>query len=335
MLENKLRVSLRVFLCVVCVGFACSPGAFAEESAPQKDLLRVMTYNVQFLPGIASVRNERPQAKYRAGRIAEEISQFDVVGLQETFHETHRKQIIDRLTELWENPLQSVSSPRAEGFFTCGGCLLLTKRPLTNDNAMVFSNFSKPADYGLRADGFAAKGVIHTRIARCVETADEFVDVFVTHLEARADYLRPLQFQELGEFLKLHSDPASPVLILGDLNTRGEDPFPEDPTSQYSALMNCLREARPGNEVIDVWPALRGNARGGTTEQESHETGKRIDYIIVCNPPSPAIQLRPVSVDVELFQDSRVVALSDHNAVVAELEWTRRLGMDTTSSSGE
>lgn len=62
-------------------------------------------------------------------------------------------------------------------------------------------------------------------------------------------------------------------------------------------------------------------AHGGTSEQESSEIGRRIDYIFIANPRGPAPRLDPVSVRVELFQDPKVEALSDHNAVAAEFRW--------------
>jgi endonuclease/exonuclease/phosphatase family metal-dependent hydrolase len=73
--------------------------------------------------------------------------------------------------------------------------LLLTRFPIVESNSTVYKNFSKPADYGLRADGYAAKGVIHARVAYGNDSGMQ-LDVFVTHLEARADDLRPLQYGE-------------------------------------------------------------------------------------------------------------------------------------------
>ncbi|NOY40221.1 MAG: hypothetical protein GXP26_00085 [Planctomycetes bacterium] len=292
--------------------------AFAGD--PQVETIRVITYNVQFLPGLASVKNKRLHPEYRAERIAEELSQFDIVGLQETFHGKYRGQIISQVKQLWEGKLQSVESPTPKGFFTSGGCLILSRLPITDSNSTVYANFSKPADHGLRADGFAAKGVIHARLARDSDS-NERLDVFVTHLEARDDDLRPLQYAEMTTFIKERSDPRWPALIVGDMNTRGAKPFREDSESQYSKLVELLRKARPNCDLIDVWPYLKGDALGGTNEQESHEIGKRIDYLFVLNPPRPNAQLKPISVEVRLFQDPKVTALSDHNAVVAELEW--------------
>jgi len=295
----------------------------AADSEPTT--LRILTYNVQFLPGLASAKNERPKPEYRTARIAEEISQYDIVGLQETFHKTHRSQIIDHLGGHWKGGLHLVTSPTPEGFFTSGGCLIATRLPIVNSSSTVYKNFSKPADYGFRADGFAAKGVIHARIARTAESPEDFFDLFVTHLEARDDDLRPLQYAEMADFIKTSSDPDRPALLLGDMNTQGAKRFRSDKNSQYTQLITALGNARPAGKLIDVWPALKGDALGGTNEQESPDVGKRIDYIFVINPAESHAQLKPVSVAVRLFRDPKVFALSDHNAVEAELEWTHSL----------
>jgi len=142
--------------------------------------------------------------------------------------------------------------------------------------------------------------------------------------EARADHLRPLQYEELARFVKKTSGPNRPFLLLGDLNTRGTLEYRNDPKSQYSVLMDRLGKARPNGGILDVWPALMGRARGGTTEQESPEVGNRIDYILLGNPNPPAPHLKPVSIRVNTYQDPKVDALSDHNAVEAEFEWASK-----------
>lgn len=301
-----------------------TPAQTKETEETAADRIRVITYNVQFLPEPVSSKNERPQPSYRAKRIAEEAAGFDVVGLQETFHDTHRKEILDELGKVWDGKLVSFRSPTPEGFLTSGGCLLAARLPFAATGATVYVNFSKPQDYGLRADGFAAKGVVYARVLRDATTPDEFVDVFVTHLEARADHLRPRQYSELADFIRQQSSPRHPVLLMGDLNTRGSTEFRQDTQSQYSQLMRELQRARPDGQWIDVWPHLHGDALGGTTKQESADIGKRIDYLLISNPRPPQLQLKPISSEVELFRDPRVTALSDHNAVTAELEWRSR-----------
>ena len=197
---------------------------------------------------------------------------------------------------------------------------MMTKLPIVASDAVVYKHFSKPEDYGFRADGFAAKGAIWARIARNAAAKDDYIDVFVTHLEARADDMRPFQYKELAEFIKAKSDPKRPMLLLGDLNTRGMVVDRIDAASQYSVMMKEFNGARDGS-VTDTWVTLMGEKLGGTTDQESAEVGKRIDYILLGNPTPPALSLNPVTIQVNTYPDPQVTALSDHNAVAAEFEW--------------
>ena len=85
--------------------------------------------------------------------------------------------------------------------------------------------------------------------------------------------------------------------------------------------MKELADARPRGGVSDIWLTLNGDQHGGTTDQESSEIGKRIDYILVGNPRPAAPRLIPESIEVKTYQDEKVTALSDHNAVVARFQW--------------
>lgn len=293
---------------------------YGASLADEPRTLRVISYNVQFLPPPASFANKRPDPDYRATRIAEEVARYDVIALQETFHAKHRGQIIDGVERAWNVKPNVLVAPQPVGFSTNGGCLLLTRLPMPTVNSTVYKHFSKPAEYGFKADGFAAKGVIHGRLVPDVDRPSETIDVYVTHLEARADHLRPQQYAELAAFIKETSDPNRPLIVVGDLNTNGSKENRADPDSQYAQLMNEFTKVRPSG-MIDVWVTLRGDEYGGTSDQESTETGKRIDYIFVSNPNRTARCLVPKSIEVKTYQDEKVTALSDHNAVVAEFEW--------------
>lgn len=289
---------------------------FAQDAA-EPGRLRVITYNVQFLPGPAAAMNQRKEPDYRAARIAEEVAKFDLVALQEVFDQQWQDAIADGVRRVWgDDQFHRLSSPMADGHQYNGGCMILSRYPFETTNAVVFKAFSKPEDFGFRADGFAAKGVIHARIALPGPMSP--IDVFATHLEARDDSLRPAQYAEMAASIKSVADPSHPALILGDLNTRGMLDYRNDPESQYSVMMQTLNGARPGAAFQDIWPMLKGDALGGTSEQESADIGRRIDYILLSNPQPPAVQLTPASIAVNLFQDPRVIALSDHNAVEAE-----------------
>ncbi len=302
-------------LIAVCIA------ALVYTSTAYADTIRVITYNVQFLPGIAASQNKRPEPEYRSKRIAEEVSTFDIVALQETFELRHRNAIKEGVKSAWAGKLNSIESPDEKGRMTNGGCLLMTRLPIVASGAIVYKNFSAPEEYGFRADGFAAKGAIWARIAKSESATTDFIDVFVTHLEARADEKRPLQYAELAAFIKEKSDPLKPMLLLGDLNTRGMSAERADPKSQYSQMTAAFGGARGEAGITDVWVALKGDALGGTSDQESADIGKRIDYVLLSNPIDPAAKLLPKHIEVKTYQDSKVTALSDHNAVFAELEW--------------
>ena len=318
------RLALNLLIIASTIGSSQEAVLDHQNHDDDPQTVSVITYNVQFLPGIASSQNERGSPEYRANRIAQEVSRFDIVALQETFHKQYRDQIINQVREAWAGTLNMVVSPKPANRFTNGGCLLLTRLPVLDSHSIVFEHYSTPLQYGFRADGFAAKGVIHARLARAPDEPEAFIDVYVTHLEARADDLRPLQYEELARFVKETSDPNSPVLLLGDFNTRGTLEYSDDPKSQYAVLMDKLSETRPHSRVVDVWSLLMGRARGGTSDQESSEVGNRIDYILLGNPNPPAAHLKPVSINVNTYQDPKVGALSDHNAVEAEFEWSSK-----------
>ena len=291
---------------------------FVAPSGADDTSLSVITYNVQFLPGVARVANKRKEPEYRVQRIAEEVSAFDIVALQEVFDDEHRQLIIDGVQKLWDGKGTVFVSPTPEDRFN-GGCMLMTRLPVLETNATIFEHFSSPKDYGVRADGHAAKGVIHARIARNAEENSPFIDVYVTHLEARADELRPLQYAEMAAFVKATAASDAPALFLGDFNTRGMAEHRADSESQYSQLMRALNGAKP--QTRDLWPVLMGEALGGTSEQESADIGKRIDYVFMADGDKSKTSLEPVDIRVELFQDQRVTALSDHNAVIARFVW--------------
>ena len=246
------------------------------------------------------------------------------MALQETFEDKHRQQIIDQVATVWGDALQSLASPKSPKQLFNGGCLLLTRFRIVESHSVVFKHFSKPEDYGYLADGFAAKGVIHARLALDPKNPERCIDVFVTHLEARADDMRLLQYQEFADFVEQHSAPEYPFLLLGDFNTQGMEANRNDPDSAYSLFMKAMNQAAPEASLQDVWPLLWEEELGGTTDQESADIGKRIDYIMLGNPALPAVQLKPLSIEVKLYQDKRVAALSDHNAVVGEFIWADR-----------
>jgi endonuclease/exonuclease/phosphatase family metal-dependent hydrolase len=313
--QSRSRTLLSLIACLLAM-------TNMRAAAEPTHKLRVISYNVQFLPSIASIVNKRKDPAYRARTIGEKLSAFDIVGLNEVFEHKPRQMIIDALAEPWGKNIHTVVSPDPEDKRFNGGLAIATHLPILESNVLTYSQGSSPKEYGLQADGFAAKGALHARIVLEGSGGDDpSVDVFVTHLESKSDEIRRVQYTELAGFIAKHTSLDRPTLILGDMNTRGNPSYQQDPSSDYSLMMKTYAGSRARTSLIDLWPHLMSNALGGTNEQDSSEVGHRIDYVLFSNPAQGGTQLVPKAVRVNGYQDERVTALSDHSAVEAEFAW--------------
>lgn len=291
----------------------------ADDSSP---LLRVVSYNVQFLPGVARVANKRKEPGYRAAELGRLMSQYDIVGLNEVFDDEPREAILAGVKQNWGEQFNVTTGPVPSDERYNGGLALLSRYPFLETHSWIYTVSSSPKDYGLRADGYVAKGVLHARIWRGQPAAEEhFIDVFVTHLEARVDKIRHQQFGEFAAFVAKHSSPAHPILLLGDFNTRGNPAYRHDESSPYHLLIRTIGEAIGDHKLLDLWPTLKPEQDGGTSEQEGKPRGRRIDYVFVAQPKQEGRRLEPIDVRVNRFLDDKVGALSDHSAVEADLRW--------------
>ncbi|MBI3735749.1 endonuclease/exonuclease/phosphatase family protein [Candidatus Sumerlaeota bacterium] len=315
---NTMHFNLAI---CVCMSLAAFPFRVSGGTG-QDRTLKVISYNVQFLPGPGRIANKRKFPEYRSERLGKETAKFDIVGLNETFDDEPRENIIKQWKEIWGENFHAVVHPRPDEKRFNGGLLIGSPLPIIEDHHTFYTHFSDPKDYGVLADGFAGKGVLHARILRGKDAAkDDYLDVFITHLEARADDIREFQYPEIGGFIKQYSDPRKPCLIMGDMNTHGGPAERKDPDSQYSRMIKNFSDARPGAKLIDLWPSLMGDAPGPTSEPEDLNKGSRIDYIFISNPAAPAIQLKPLKVTIDPYADAKVRFLSDHSAVTAEILW--------------
>ena len=288
--------------------------------------LKAISYNVQFLPGVAAVANKRPNAPYRARVLGDRLAAWDIVGLNEAFDAAARDQILKGLKSAWKGAFTVVTGPPpTDPTRFNGGLVIATRLPILEQHSVIYTKFSRPEDFGLRADGFASKGVLHARIQLSAHSSvTDFIDVFVTHMEARDDSIRPFQYEEMAGFIRLHAAEDHPTLIMGDFNTRGNPEYQADPESPYNLLMTTLAEALPDKHLKDLWPTMHGDAIGGTSEQESSDIGRRIDYIMLAVPENQPDFIRVDDVRVNPFLDEKVTALSDHSAVEADLSFFGR-----------
>lgn len=292
----------------------CTPGLAASGEAGQR--FSIVFLNTQFLPSIAAGANKRPNASYRAQAMVDRLATYDIVALCEVFEDSARRMILDGFrTHLGQS--FHAATPRPEdrsAFGIDSGIVVVAHMPLES-HAMRYGNDSSPLDYGIYADGFASKGALHVRLAAGSPVRHE-LDLIVTHLESKSDPIRRKQYAMLADFAAQHSSPNRPLVICGDMNTRGDPADRQAPQSSYRTMIASLRKAKPG--LVDLLP----ESPNGTSEPESPSGGRRIDYILLANPPHGA-GLRPIRIHVDHLDDPKVRTLSDHAAVCGEFEWTR------------
>ena len=81
---GDVMIQIRAFLKLLLIGLVRLPSLDGQVVSDEpRANFKVISYNVQFLPGIAAVANNRADAPYRAQRLGELLSAWDVVGLNE------------------------------------------------------------------------------------------------------------------------------------------------------------------------------------------------------------------------------------------------------------
>lgn len=283
--------------------------------------LRVISYNVQFLPGIAKLFNARGNDDYRPRRLGEVLREYDIIGLNEVFELPPRRLLLDEIKKALGEDFHVYECPEpgpAVGRFNAG-LAIVSRYPIIQTHHVSYSVASTRQEFGVFADEFAAKGVLHARIAVPKGASSVEIDIFTTHMDSKLASAREVQGRELAQFAREHTGPGNLALLMGDFNTRGPakagDP---PPRPEYNGLIERLRAFRPNLE--DGW-LLAGQGSPGTSEQLEADGGTRIDYVFIAPPTQANSPLKLRSVKVERFLDPKVTSLSDHSAVTAEFDW--------------
>lgn len=259
----------------------------------------------------------------------------DIVGLSEIWERSSKDLIVGELAGFYPYHQAMVSGDEA---LLDGGLLLLSHYPVKAHQATRFHHC-------LGEDCYGNKGALHARLE--IPDSPAGLDLFLTHTQnptplAHSPNRGPgasglekveMQLLQLATFIGMHTSPARPALLMGDLNVDGLK------AGQYRDLLRRLE----GPE--DLW--LTSNAAGwavsnGRIEEvetsrgitfdaasdfydESARTpagngrnreGKRIDYLL----SYPGTRYRPA------YQDTRTVALytergrdlSDHYGLMTE-----------------
>ena len=290
-----------------------------KSSATAPKTIRVLSYNVQFLPGIAQLFNSRGNDDYRPRRLGQVLSEFDVIGLSEVFELKPRGIILEEIKKAWGADFHVYECPQPGpevGRFNAG-LAIVSRYPIVQTDHIAYSATSTKKEFGIMADEFAAKGAIHARIRLRDGKTPLEIDFFTTHMDSKLASARKIQGEELSAFAAKCTAPGNTAILTGDFNTRGNADERKSPTDEYFGLMGRLQKFRPN--LADLW-LLIGKGDGGTSEQDPNDGGSRIDYIFFAPPEKGPAPLKPIEITVHHFLDDRVKALSDHSAVEGVFE---------------
>lgn len=175
---------------------------------PDERAVRILAYNVQFLPPIA---DDSRCIRLRARLIAQEIERRspipDVLAFSEVFDDDARAILVDELADRF--PHRSRILGRDSGLEQDGGVIILSRWPIESEDQRAYGSVCAGMD--CRAD----KGVLYARI----RTRDLVAHLFATHLEAQTRDVKRRQLDIIRAFIESKRIPADePVLIAGDFN---------------------------------------------------------------------------------------------------------------------
>ncbi|MEZ6138215.1 MAG: endonuclease/exonuclease/phosphatase family protein [Pirellulaceae bacterium] len=294
----------------------------SRPDVPGSMHLRTVTYNAHLLPMIATpVAGHRGQSSYRASAIATQLHDFDLIGLCEVFHDSHRQTLISQIESQASREFLKVSGPPRSGrHFVNGGLLLLSRFPVIESHTHTYRHASRFLSNGVYSDGFAAKGILHARIK--INDSGMMVDCFLTHLESQSSSAREKQITEMCEFISSHAHDTETIVLMGDFNIVATDhaiveDYARTATSEYQRLMDSLANVR------STFADVGGDQDCGTSDAISNDGGERIDYVFIAPPTfdSPTVRVATESVRNLRLLDRKVHegSLSDHVAVACDL----------------
>jgi hypothetical protein len=204
----------------------------------------------------------------------------DVVGLSECFVDGERRRIKDALGDIYH---WSMGGPDEGDLESDGGLLLLSKHQVVEKHQTIYRQCKG-------ADCVSNKGVLHARIQAAGHPTQ--YDIFLSHTQnpneggketARAQV--KAQLSHLYSFIQACRDPAQPALLVGDLNTDGNQPdiyadfmsrlgFPQD-----LWVVTGDHGRWPLGITSDDYAAFSKRSRS-LDDPERYKKGSRIDYFL-------------------------------------------------------
>jgi len=296
-----------------------SPVVFEKNPASKSYTMDFLTLNTWLRPAPLGKDNFA-----RADRIANSLSRYDVVGLQETFSAKGK-----HITETAEKNKTQPYSYRQNQI------KILTNSGLTTlSKYQVIEQDFRPFSFSTISDSLAKKGVMFTRI---VHPQIGEIDVYDTHYQAGGaekdfkpsplkrlvslfnpgydlpkDIVRMSQTRDFSSLLQKH-EKGNPTVIMGDFNFTENSP-------EYRDFVNKM-------QVKDSFRIARPKDPGYTSDGQKNpnvggESRSRIDFIFF--KPGKTVGVDVVSSKLAFNEPVLGMFVSDHFGVHSTLKFTKK-----------
>lgn len=285
--------------------------------------LSFVAHNMALLPFPAKYKG-----KGRDNAIAALIEKLrqespDVVGLSECFVDGERGHIKSALADIYK---WSMDGPDEGDLESDGGLLLLSKHPIVARHHSIYRQCGG-------ADCVSNKGVLHARIQ--VNGHPTQYDIFLSHTqnpnEGGTEHSRAAvkaQLNHLYSFIQACRDSALPALLMGDLNTDGNQP---ELYADFMARLGFPQDLWVTTGDHGRWPlgitsddndAFNSHSRSIDDPQRYRE-GSRIDYFLSW----PGTRFWPdhAGTEVVVWQWGDGWDISDHYGIRTHLVSLREL----------
>jgi phospholipase C len=305
---NSLKKYLRTFFLSFIFLFAQRAFAQSDYSQPvivQGDCchLKILTWNIQMLPGIVSKCYNR-EARCKGIIHDLENTDYDIIVFQEVFSQQAYHLLYEGLKN--EYPYQSGMSLKNHFLFAPNGVLIISRLPFKIVDYTFFNN-CKGADF------FSCKGAL---LIEAEKNGKRF-QLVATHLQAdNKDKDRRIRRQEYAEIydrlLKPYACDNVPQFIAGDMNTPSID------TLGYHSMIR-IYQCMDGNLSGDIKYTYDGK-NNPLVIHADRSLQHQLDYILIRNNCCPMDFEKRQIIKFQYQWNSSFRDLSDHYALEGEFE---------------
>lgn len=265
--------------------------------------LSLLSWNIYLLPWIVPFKSQCKRAKAIAEVIAE--LDYDVIVIQEAFHNRARKILIERLLPHFPYQIE----PQKGRFLKFNsGVFIVSKISMRLIDQIQYKECKL-----FFQDCRANKGA--TMVA--LEKDNQQFHLIATHVQAergaRFDSIRESQFKEIyNRCIVPNKKPNIPVLVTGDLNTRIST------ENQYSRMLQILnvKDGKLTGDFKFTYGGVLNDLKGKAVSK-----GKLLDYVLI-DPNGTNINIgeRKVNIFQKEWKKGKK-DLSDHYAIEAILKF--------------